>query len=78
MISDAAKAVGVSEARLLLRWAVQQGWPVLPKTNKAERLVENMDLFSFVIPNEVMSNLDALNLQRPLAWNDGLDPTTVP
>merc|ERR1712216_848169 len=74
VISDSAKALGVSEAKLLLRWAVQQGWPVLPKTIKAERLAENLDLFSFDIPEDVMCNLSALNIQRPLAWNDGLDP----
>ena len=28
----------VTEAQLLLRWAVQQGWPVLPKSSKPERV----------------------------------------
>jgi 2,5-diketo-D-gluconate reductase A len=49
--------IGVSEAQLLLRWAVQQGWPVLPKSSRSERVAVNLDMFGFDIEQ---SDIDAM------------------
>ena len=67
---------GVDEARLLLRWAVQQGWPVLPKSSRQERVLSNMDLFSFEISDDDMVEMTAMNQNLAMAWGAG-DPCDV-
>ena len=68
----------VSEATLLLRWAVQKGMVVLPKSSKPERVAQNFDLFSFGdIGEEDMAALSAMDKGQPLAWPNG-DPLLTP
>ena len=68
---------GVEEARLLLRWAVQQGWPVLPKSSRRERVLSNMDLFGFEIGGEDMAELSGMDQGLAMAWGAG-DPCETP
>jgi 2,5-diketo-D-gluconate reductase A len=72
--AEMAQTYGVSEARLLLRWAIQKGYPVLPKSTKRDRMKENADLFSFRISDVDMARLDAMERGESLAWPPG-DPT---
>ncbi|HEY1098208.1 MAG TPA: aldo/keto reductase [Myxococcota bacterium] len=71
-----AKKYGVSESRLLLRWAVQLGWPVLPKSTKPERIKDNADLFSFVIDDADMKAIATMDKGRGVAWGTQPDPVT--
>jgi diketogulonate reductase-like aldo/keto reductase len=48
-------------AQVLLRWAVQRGIPVIPKSTKRERLAENAQIFDFTLSDEDMQALDALD-----------------
>ena len=73
----AARCGGVDEARLLLRWAVQQGWPVLPKSTRPERVLSNIDLFSFEIEAEDMLEMSAMDQGLAMAWGAG-DPCDTP
>lgn len=68
-----AKKYGVTEAQVLLRWGVQKGYPVLPKTTNPERLRQNADLFSFGIDDADMALLDAQDRGDGVAWSVG-DP----
>lgn len=75
---ETAKKLGVSEAKILLRWGLQRGYTVLTKSSRVERIRENMDLFSFSIPEEDMVRLNGLDLQQPLAWAaNGVDPMKI-
>lgn len=69
-----ASKYGVSEAQLLLRWGVQKGYPVLPKSTNPERLRQNADVFSFNIDDEDMTLLAAEDRGDGVAWSVG-DPT---
>jgi 2,5-diketo-D-gluconate reductase A len=72
-----AGRLGVCEARLLLRYGVQKGWAVLPKSARPERIATNFDL-GFVIDDEGMQALDEMEAGRPLAWGtagQSFDPT---
>merc|ERR1719491_1476891 len=51
-------------AQVVLRWAVQRGTAIVPKTTKVERLRENIDLFSFTLTDEEMKSIDGLNKDR--------------
>jgi diketogulonate reductase-like aldo/keto reductase len=48
-------------AQVLLRWAVQRGVPVIPKSTKRERIEENAQIFGFTLSDADMQALDALD-----------------
>ena len=72
-----ARKYGVSEAQVLLRWAVQQGYPVIPKSTKPDRIRKNADIFSFNIDHEDMAAIGKMDLGDGVAWAMG-DPTKAP
>ena len=69
-----AKKYGVSEAQVLLRWGIQQGYPVLPKSTNPDRLRQNADIFSFRIDDGDMAAIAKLDRGDGVAWSVG-DPT---
>ena len=58
----------VSEAQLLLKWAVQLNLPIIPKSSKAVRIEENAQLFHFSIDEGDMRTLCGLDQDLALAW----------
>jgi 2,5-diketo-D-gluconate reductase A len=66
----------VSEAQILLRWGIQKGYPVLPKSTHPDRISHNFDLFSFEISDEDMESIAAMDLGPGVAWAVG-DPTLI-
>ena len=60
-LAAVAERVGRTPAQVLLRWAVQRRIPVIPKSVRRERMVENSRIFDFVLPDEEMAVLDALD-----------------
>ncbi|XP_033762887.1 glyoxal reductase-like [Pecten maximus] len=69
VVSTIAKQRGVSLARVLLRWAVQRGIGVIPKSTDSDHIRDNMDIFSFSLSDEEMVSLDQLDTQSHLCWN---------
>jgi D-xylose reductase len=67
-ISEFAKAHGVTEAQVLLRWATQRGIAVIPKSNNPERLAQNLDCCAFDLSDDEMKYLEGLD--RKLKFND--------
>ena len=59
-----ADAVGRTSAQVLLRWGVQRGTAVVPKTSQPKRLAENISLFDFSLSAEQMLVIDGLNENR--------------
>merc|ERR1711920_651421 len=51
-------------AQVLLRWGVQRGTTVIPKSVKAERQVENISIFDFEIAEDDMKVIDALDKNK--------------
>lgn len=60
-IADAAAAHGVSAAQVVIRWHLQKGIIVFPKSNSRERMAENFDVFGFELSGEQMGAIDALD-----------------
>ncbi|MCQ4086478.1 aldo/keto reductase [Saccharibacillus sp. JS10] len=50
-----------SPAQILLRWVLDKGVVVLTRSVKESRIIENADLFDFVLTPEEVSSLEALN-----------------
>jgi 2,5-diketo-D-gluconate reductase A len=71
-----ARKYGVSEAQVLLRWAVQKGYPVLPKSTNPDRIRRNADIFAFRIDDEDMAAIETMDRGDGVAWASG-DPTKV-
>ena len=60
-IVAAAQAHDVSPARVVLRWHVQHGIVIFPKSNSEKRLAENLDLFDFELTEGEMGAIDTMD-----------------
>jgi diketogulonate reductase-like aldo/keto reductase len=61
VLTRIGKAHGKSAAQVCLRWLVQQGIVVIPRTSKVERLTENFDLFDFELSDAEMQEVAGLS-----------------
>ncbi|MGK5677878.1 aldo/keto reductase [Actinoplanes sp. URMC 104] len=61
VIGEIAKAHGKSPAQVMLRWHLQQGRSVIPKSTKPARIAENFDVFDFELTAEQLAAIDALD-----------------
>ena len=68
-IQDAAAAHGVSPAQVVIRWHLQSGIIVFPKSNSAERMRENFDVFGFELTADEMAAIDALDAGNRVGSN---------
>lgn len=68
-IQDAAKAHDVQPAQVVLRWHLQTGNIVIPKSNHRERMAQNLDLFGFELSGDEMAAIDALDENRRVGGN---------
>ncbi|RCI01466.1 hypothetical protein CU098_011578 [Rhizopus stolonifer] len=70
-----ADKLNVSIALVLLRWAVQHGWLIIPKSKTATRIRENAAVFSFNIEDQGMKLLDTIHTteHRRFCW----DPSDI-
>ena len=48
-------------AEVVLRWALQKGQAVIPKSGNAEHIASNLALFDFVLSEEEVAAIDALD-----------------
>jgi diketogulonate reductase-like aldo/keto reductase len=69
-----ASRYGKSPAQILIRWSLQRGLIVIPKSARKDRIIENADVFDFSISDDDMLVLDSLNENLRTSW----DPSTAP
>jgi 2,5-diketo-D-gluconate reductase A len=74
VVARIAGECGRSPAQVLLRWGLQQGLVVIPKSTRPERIAENAALFDFELSPDAMARLDALEEGLVTGW----DPRSVP
>ena len=60
VVAEIAAAHGVSAAQVILRWHFEHGIPVIPKSERPERLAANIDLFGFNLTQAEMARIDGL------------------
>jgi diketogulonate reductase-like aldo/keto reductase len=58
----------------MIRWGLQHGLVVIPKSARPERIKENSEVFDFEISSAEMSRLDSLSEDLHTVW----DPTDEP
>ena len=61
-------------AQILVRWALELGFIVIPKSVRESRIYENADVFDFSISQEDMLTLEGFNENLATGW----DPTHAP
>ena len=67
-----ARECGKTPAQVVIRWHLQHGLVVIPKSQQPERIRENADVFDFVLTAEQMRRIDALNEGRfVITWRPG-------
>lgn len=76
IFSEMAAKYGVSEAQLLLRWGVQNGYAVLPKSLNPDRMRQNIDLAGFQIDDDDIAAIKTMDRGEGVAWATG-DPSTA-
>jgi len=74
VITSVCKAHDRSAAQIILRWHIQHGHIVIPKSSSPERMKENIALFDFELTADEMAQIDALD--RGEAGRIGPHPNT--
>ncbi|MEN2741020.1 aldo/keto reductase [Microbacterium sp. X-17] len=60
-IAEIAREHGKSPAQVMLRWGIQEGRSVIPKSTNPTRIAENFDVFDFELSGEELARIDALD-----------------
>ncbi|MFI7026075.1 aldo/keto reductase [Micromonospora sp. NPDC049900] len=73
-IADIAEQVGRTPAQVVLRWHVQRGDVIFPKSTTPKRIEENVDIFDFELDDATMERITLLG--RGEAGRQGAHPDT--
>jgi 2,5-diketo-D-gluconate reductase A len=60
-VAAAATAHGVTPAQVVIRWHLQRGFIVFPKSSRKERMAENFDVLGFELTADEVAAIDALD-----------------
>ena len=63
-VNEIAQVHQKTPAQVILRWGIQQGTSVIPKTSKIHRLKENLDVYDFSLTDSEMASISALDRHR--------------
>ena len=63
-VTALAEKYGKSPAQVMLRWGLQEGRSVIPKSTKPSRIAENIAVFDFDLSADELAALDALDTGR--------------
>jgi diketogulonate reductase-like aldo/keto reductase len=64
VIGAIAEAHGKSPAQVMLRWGLQEGRSVIPKSTKPARIAQNIEVFDFELSADEMTAIDGLDTGR--------------
>lgn len=70
-LMEVAARYNKSPAQVLIRWSLQHGLIVIPKSSHADRILENADVFDFDISPDDMERLNSFHCNYHTSW----DPT---
>ena len=62
-----------SISRVVIRWNVQRGVAVIPKSVKKERIIENFNIWDFALTEDEMEQI----VQLDMGYTEAEDPTSL-
>lgn len=65
LLKEIAKNHNKSTAQVILKWNIQRGIAVIPKSTHKNRMEENIDVFDFELTQDEMLQIAALDLAKP-------------
>ncbi len=71
VLQKLAEKYGKTTAQILIRWALEEGFSVIPKSSKQHRIHENAEVFDFAFTPEELAEVSGLNEDFIVCW----DPT---
>jgi 2,5-diketo-D-gluconate reductase A len=75
-LSGIGAAHGKSVAQVVLRWLIQRGVVVIPKSVRADRIAENIDVFDFALTDDEMTRIATMDTGASL-FLDHRDPAVA-
>ncbi len=69
VLSEIGKAHGKSVAQTALRFLLQRGVVIIPKSTHKERMVENLNIFDFELTADEMARIEALDTRQSLFFD---------
>ena len=69
IVQELSRKKGLTSAQILLIWALEKGYSVLPKSTNPDHIAENIELEKEVLNAEDMKILDSLEQNCKYAWN---------
>ena len=76
VLMEIGEKYGKSAAQVILRWHIQRGVVVIPKSTHYDRMVQNLDVFDFVLTQEDMDKITALD-KNESSFFSHYDPNMV-
>jgi diketogulonate reductase-like aldo/keto reductase len=73
VVTGLADRYGKTPAQVMLRWQLQLGHCIIPKSVRAERIAENADIFGFELDADEMASIEALDA----GVRGGPDPASI-
>ncbi len=73
VIANLSQKYGKTPAQVILRWHVQSGFIVIPKSARPERIRENLDIFDFELATDDIHEIEGMDQNRRI----GADPETA-
>ncbi|KAM7263709.1 hypothetical protein ACFE04_001392 [Oxalis oulophora] len=70
-----AEKLGKSPASVALRWGLQMGHSVLPKSTNEARIKENLDVFEWLIPEDLFSKFSEIEQEKQIKGTGFVHPT---
>jgi diketogulonate reductase-like aldo/keto reductase len=71
---ELASRYSKTTAQILIRWSLQRGAVVIPKSSRKKRIIENANVFDFSISDGDMRILDSFDKNMHTSW----DPSRIP
>ncbi|KAL2920837.1 NADPH-dependent aldo-keto reductase chloroplastic [Bienertia sinuspersici] len=75
VITEIAEKLNKTPAQVALRWGIQNGHSVVPKSVNESRIKENFDIFDWSIPSELFSKISAIQQRRLLCGDFAIHET---
>ncbi len=68
VLTEIAQKHGKSVAQVILRWDLQRGVVVIPGSSNPEHMKENISIFDFILSDDEMAQIEALNRNEKHDW----------